>query len=177
MHEKKKQISAKVLPLGCLLTCVLVLASLFLGVAVVSTSGIGVVGKASDSNKSPVGSWELPNGTVQRYLADGTGTATIRDGSVSHFEWRMKGDQLALDWFSNPSSVGSRLFRLQRGLGLMGERGSTNYILVDVTSDKLILGIDDEPAGTRQKRGDQFECTAADTDRAEVRPAADEGSE
>ena len=173
MHEDKKHKSATAQRVGCLLTFVLVLASVFLGGFIVSTGAIGVVGKANESTKSPVGAWTLPNGTVQQYRADGTGSATTRDGSVTYFEWRLKGDELALDWFSNRSSVGARFFRLQRGLGLIGERGSTNYILVDVTSDKLTLAIDDEPAPP-QERGDQFECTAAATDQTEVRTTSDE---
>lgn len=162
MQKQKMRSSPNVMRIGCLLTFALVMASLFLGGTIVSTSGIGLEGQPTESTQSPVGAWELPNGTIQRYRADGTGSATSRDGSVTYFEWRLRGDALALYWFSNPTSFGARSFRLQRGLGLAGERGHDNFKIVNVSADKLTLAIDDERVGPPPtwERGDQMEFVA-----------------
>lgn len=179
MHQDKRHKSSNVLRVGCLLTFVLVSASAFLGGSILSTSGIGVVGKANESTKSPVGAWALPNGTVQQYRADGIGSATTRNGKVTYFEWRLDGDELALYWFSNPGSVGARMFRLERGLGLNGERGHDNFKIVAVTPGKLTLAIDDERRGPPPtwERGDQLELTAAASEEAKARTTSNEESE
>ena len=184
MHEDKRHKSPNVMRVGCLLTFVLVLASVFLGGVIVSINAIGVVGKANASTKSPVGAWTLPNGTVQQYRADGTGSATTRDGKVTYFEWRLKGDKLALHFSGNPNSSARRRIalagnRVLRGIGLMSERGSANYVVVEVTPEELTVAIDDERMGPPPtwERGDQFECTAAAMDQTEVRTTSDEEAE
>lgn len=184
MLEDKWQKFPNVARMGCLFTFVLMLASLFLGGVIVSTNAVGIVGKANESTESPVGAWTLPNGTVQQYHADGTGNATTQDGNVFYFEWRLKGDKLALHFSGDPNSSARRRIalagsRVLRGIGLMDERGSTNYVLVEVTPDKITLAIDDERNGPPPtwERGDQFECTAATTNETDTQITSTESAE
>lgn len=170
MFEDKKHKSSNLTMVGCLLAFVLVLASLFLTGIILSTSGIGVVGNANGSPKSPVGVWNAPDGAVIEFRADGTASST-KDGAVAYHEWRLKGDKLALYLYASDSPTSTTVVRgrVLRGIGLMDKRGDSRYEVVDVTPEKLTLAIDEDGIGhypATWEPGDQIEYTAATEDEA-----------
>lgn len=144
MADEKKYMSSNIALMGCFLALVLLSLSMFLSGAVLSRRGIGIIGNVKEATGSPVGAWKgSVNGSVMRINPDGTGML-LRDGREEYFEWRLAGNELAIFQFAKPQSVRASIHRTLRGLGLQGERGHSNFKLVEVTSDKLMLALDDE---------------------------------
>ena len=172
MVEEKRHKSRSVAWMGCLLVFLLLLGSLFLGGIVLSRTGIGIIDSANGVSASPVGVWKgKVNGSVMRINPNGTGTL-LRDGREEYFEWRLDGNEFGMYQFSKAKSVGASLNRVMRGLGLQGERGHSNFKLVEVTSDKLMLALDDEPhSKSGHKLGDHiaYEAVSEETDAANVK--------
>ena len=161
MVDAKNHKSSKLVWIGCLLVFLLLSGSLFLSGFVLSRGGIGIIGIVNEASSSPVGVWKgKVNGSVMRINPDGTGTL-LRDGREEYFEWRLAGNEFGIFQFSKAKSVRASIYRTLRGLGLQGERGHSNFKLVEVTSDKLTLALDDEPhSKSGYQLGDHIEYEA-----------------
>jgi len=173
MVEEKKHESPNLTWMGCLLVVLLLFGSLFLSGVVLSRSGIGIIGNVNETSGSHAGVWKgKVNGNVMRINSDGTGTLR-RNGRDEYFEWRLEGNDFGIFQFSKAKSVSASINRMIRGLGLHGERAHSNFKLVEVTSDKLTLALDDEPhPKSGYKRGDHIEYEAV-SEETEVIVTAD----